>query len=253
MKDLIEQWKKDEKAFFRGWDFSYLKNRTKEGQPPWNYIKIAKELIKKAKSILDMGTGGGEIFSEILKVKPLPKKLVATEGYKPNVEVARKTLKPLNVKVIDFSMENVRKIPFKDEEFDLILNRHDAYDIKEVYRILKKGGKFLTQQVTHGNTKEIKKVFGLKPGNKFKEMQLKIQIKEFKKMGFKILEYGDWKGDYIFNDVGALVYYLKSIPWTVPNFSVDNHLNYLEKLQKKLEKDGKLKFTNKRFYILAEK
>ena len=34
--ELIEQWKKDEKAVFEGWDFSYLKERLITEKEPWN-------------------------------------------------------------------------------------------------------------------------------------------------------------------------------------------------------------------------
>ena len=76
--ELIEQWKKSEKAPFEGWDFSYIKGRYREGKPDWNYRVIAKKLIKKSNSVLDMATGGGEIFSEILNIYK-PKKT-----YPPN-------------------------------------------------------------------------------------------------------------------------------------------------------------------------
>lgn len=56
-----------------------------------------------------------------------------------------------------------------------------------------------------------------------------------------------------FKDVGAIVYFLKAIPWAVQDFSVDKHLDNLNRLQKKLEKDGFLKFSMGRFMILAEK
>ena len=42
MNDLYSQWKKDEKANFEGWDFSFLKDRWFEEQPPWNYEDEAK-------------------------------------------------------------------------------------------------------------------------------------------------------------------------------------------------------------------
>lgn len=38
-------------------------------------------------------------------------------------------------------------LPYEDESMDIIINRHESYDIYEVYRVLKKGGIFITQQV----------------------------------------------------------------------------------------------------------
>gem|GEM_PF-1972829 len=34
----------------------------------------------------------------------------------------------------------------------------------------------------------------------------------------------DWQGALCFTDVGAIVYYLKALPWPVPGFMVEMHL-----------------------------
>ena len=244
---LITQWKKDEKAVFKGWDFSYLGKRMIEPKLPWDYVKIAKKLMKKSDAVLDMETGGGEVFSSL---KPFPKHAVVYEGYKPNIPVARKRLKPYGVKVIE--CRNLKKLPFKDQEFDLILNRHGAINAKEIYRILKKGGIFFTQQVTGSDDdQDLVKEFGAK--RKFGDITLERYVKELKNAGFKIKASKKWKGKKIFKDVGAIVYYLKAIPWVVEGFSVKNNLKDLKKLQKKLEKNKGLKFDTARFMIVAEK
>lgn len=244
---LIEQWKKDEKATFKGWDFSYLKKRMIEPNPPWDYIKIAKKLIKKSSSVLDMETGGGEIFSLL---KPFPKKAIAYEGYKPNLPIARKKLKPLGVKVVE--CRNLKKLPFENKEFDLVLNRHGAINAKEIYRILKKDGIFFTQQITGSDdSQDLVKEFKAK--RKFSDINLERYVKELKEAGFKIQIAKKWKGKKIFKDVGAIVYYLKAIPWIVKNFSVKKNLSTLKKLQKKLDKEKELKFDTAKFMILAEK
>jgi len=247
MKDkLIEQWKKDEKAVFSGWDFSYLKERYSVENPPWNYKSIAKKLVKKSKAVLDVETGGGEVFAFFA---PFSGKAVAVEGYKPNVEVAKKKLEPLGVKILE--VNNVKNLPFKDEEFDLILNRNGAYDAKEIFRILEHGGLFLTQQVESSNMKDLKEFFGVE--SKFKDKTLVIAEKEFREAGFKIMKAHEWEGRYVFNDVGAVVYFLKAIPWIVDNFKIEYHIDHLKKLQKKLNEEGKLVFFQKLYLILGEK
>jgi hypothetical protein len=63
----------------------------------------------------------------------------------------------------------------------------------------------------------------------------------------------DWTGRMIFKDVGALVYYLKAVPWVVGGFSVDHHVPYLERQQIRLEQEGQLTFHQKLFVLKAEK
>jgi SAM-dependent methyltransferase len=244
---LIEQWKKDESAFFEGWDFSYLDTRMKVEGPPWDYAKMAKKLVAKSSSLLDIDTGGGEVLS---KLAPFPKKSFAVEGYKPNVKVAQKNLAKFGVKVIE--ADSSKKIPFDDSFFDLILNRHGTINSKEIHRVLKHGGIFYTQQVDcKRNFADLIKAFEGK--QKWTFNNLSYRKKEMKKLGFDIIDSAEWRGDIIFKDVGAIVYLLKSTPWTIDNFSVSSHLKHLEKLQKKLEKKGKLVFTLANFMILARK
>jgi ubiquinone/menaquinone biosynthesis C-methylase UbiE len=247
MKDFYTIWKKEEKTPFSGWDFSHLKNRMIEEKPPWNYNLLAKRLVKKSTAVLDMGTGGGEIFSSFA---PFPARAVATEGYPPNYIIAKKRLRSLNVKVIKFSNSLTRKMPFKKEEFDLILNRHDAFNSNELFRILQNNGIFLTQQVEEKNFADLMKVFGSKP--KWKNT-LKSNLQTLEKSGFTIKISKEWKGKIEFRDVGSIVYLLKSVPWIVEGFSVEKYLKQLQMLQDRLDKKGVLAFTKSNFLIKAQK
>lgn len=245
---LIQQWRKDELAPFQGWNFFYLKGRYREEKPSWNYKTITKKLIKKSNSVLDMATGGGEVFSEILSVFK-PKKAIAIEGYKPNVSVAKKSLKKYDVRVI--YVNEIKKLPFKDGEFDLVLNRHGGFNVNELARIISCKGLFFTQQVDGRNLKDLMKEFGTVP--KWKFNTLSNVTKNLKKVGFEIVDTKEWKGKTIFKDVGALIYFLKAIPWIVSDFSVKKYLTILEKFQKRIKNKSKLEFTARRFLILAKK
>lgn len=246
--DHIDQWKNQEKRQFSGWNFSYFKNKMIEEKPPWNYNTMAKKLVKKSKSMLDMGTGGGELFSMF---SPFPKHTVATEGYRPNLILAKKRLGALGVKVIDFSNSTARKMPFDDEEFDLVLNRHDAFYSREVFRILSDEGVFLTQQVGRDNLRDLVKKFDTT--SKYRNASFTAVKKELTEAGFTIKNARDWKGIVEFKDVKTIIYFLKAIPWIVPDFRVDKNLRHLEKLQSILDKGKKLVFTQHRYLILAQK
>jgi SAM-dependent methyltransferase len=38
-------------------------------------------------------------------------------------------------------------LPLADATFDLVINRHESFDAREVQRVLRPGGTFITQQV----------------------------------------------------------------------------------------------------------
>ncbi len=246
MKDLISQWKKEEQATFKGWDFSYLKGRYKRERPTWNYKEKAKKLIKEASALLDMGTGGGEILSSL---GPFPKHVIAIEGWPLNVSIAEKKLKPLGVKVV--AIDESKKLPFTDGEFDLVLNRQSAFNGREVFRVLQNKGNFLTQQVGGDNLKDLIQEFNTE--SKFKNWTLELAKEELEEVGFEIEQADEWLGKVEFKDVGALVYFLKAIPWIVKDFSVDGYLSVLQRLQNKINIKEKLIFTETRFLIQAKK
>jgi ubiquinone/menaquinone biosynthesis C-methylase UbiE len=246
MEELLKQWKRDEKASFKGWDFSYLEGRKKEDKTPWNYISMAKKLVKDSYKVLDIDTGGGEV---LFKIHP-PKGSFAVEGYKPNVKIAKECLKRIGVNVIEANSS--RSLPFKDGLFDLVLNRHGAINAKEIYRVLNNNGTFFTQQVD-ASTNLVDLISSFKGKPKWTFNNLKYRKKELEKLGFKVIKAKSRKGKIVFKDVGAIVYFLKSIPWLVDNFSVDSHIRYLKLLQKRLDSGEKLTFTLGNFIILAKK
>ena len=137
--ELKEIWKNEEKvAHIHGWDFSHIHGRYEEEMDlPWDYKRLIEQYINNDMYILDYDTGGGEF---LLSLNHPYNKTAATEGYQPNVELCKETLLPLG---IDFkACDNPANIPFQDESFNLIINRHGDFDAKEIYRLLKKGGLF---------------------------------------------------------------------------------------------------------------
>ena len=71
--------------------------------------------------------------------------------------------------------------------------------------------------------------------------------------GLTITRTQEWSGAFSFTDVGAIVYYLKAVPWLVPGFSVDTHLEELLALQRRLEAGGALDFCARKYLIEARK
>jgi hypothetical protein len=62
-----------------------------------------------------------------------------------------------------------------------------------------------------------------------------------------------WSGQFSFTDVGAIVYYLKFVPWLVPDFSVDRYAEQLLKLQRQLDRGEPLTFVARQYLIEAHK
>lgn len=76
---------------------------------------------------------------------PFPEKICATEVYEPNIPIAKSKLEPLGVQVVP--IEGDEKLPFENEQFDLIINKHEAYSSKELRRIISDNGTFLPNRL----------------------------------------------------------------------------------------------------------
>lgn len=179
------------------------------------------------------------------------KKTSATEGFQPNVELCREKLLPLGINFRECC--NPADIPYNSETFDMIINRHGAFDARELYRLLKKDGIFVTQQVGGDNDKDL--VDMVLPGTKglFSHLRLKEQIKVFEEAGFQIVRAEEAYRPIKFYDVGAFVWFARIIEWEFLDFSVDRCFERLLKMQGILEEKGEIEGTIHRYLIVARK
>ena len=248
INEHIQLWKAEENIFhIHGWDFSHIEGRYTEEELPWDYRQIILEHLKPEMRILDIDTGGGEF---LLSLNHPYENTAATEAYPPNVELCRQTLLPLGM---DFRPGDGKKPPFEDTSFDLVINRHGDFDAQEIYRILKPGGLFITQQVGAENDRELVELLCGKTELPFPEQYLSITSQKFRDAGFKILGSRECFRSIKFFDVGALVWFARIIQWEFPNFFVDTCMDGLLNAQKLLEQNGCIEGRTHRFLLVAQK
>ena len=233
---------------FSGWDFSWMKGRYYESDPFWNYRQLVLDRMKSVSSMLDMGTGGGEFLASL---PDLPKLTCATESYPPNIPIAAQRLEPLGVQVVPLMDEHT--LPFIDEQFDLVINRHESFDVNEVWRILKPGGIFLTQQVGPRNCVQLNQYLDAPLEPDVSLWKLDQEIDELNQAGFTILQSYEQVLESNFYDIGAVVFYLKVIEWQIDGFSVEKYESRLRDMHDLIEKQGAFYTTEHRFLIEAQK
>ena len=245
----LAQWQAEAEQPFTGWDFSYLHGRMREEPLPWDYLARAGALMAQADAVLDLETGGGE---KLLSLRDhWPRKVAVTEEYPPNVILARQRLQPLGVTVMATASDLNAPLPFAAGEFDLVINRHGAWNSAEVARILTPGGAFLTQQVDGNFADDLLAHFAAKPQWPFATMAFFGD--KLTEAGLELVTQAEYAGPLHLTDVGALVYYLKAVPWHVPDFSVEKYAATLLALhQQAVEQEG-LTFTARYYMIEARK
>ena len=242
--DLMSRWQKEEKEVFTGWDFSHLDGRYERTELPWDYRSEVKKYLKREMKLLDMGTGGGEF---LLTLDHPYENTTVTEGYSPNVDLIKNKLVPLGIRLCVVTDDKSLDLP--SDSFDMVINRHEAYDLNEVVRILKNGGMFITQQVAGDNDMMLSQ--RLIPGfrSAFPTHDLLHQKKAFEDHGLIVIYSDEALIPSCFYDVGAVVYYAKAIPWEFPGFSVEKCYSGLLDLHSDILKYGYISSNESRFII----
>lgn len=246
---LLDMWRFEERFPFMGWDFSHLDDRWSEDELPWNYDEIVRCVLSPDKKLLDMDTGGGEF---ILSLGHPYENTWVTESYEPNYDICLNELAPLGVDVVHVhSSED--GLPYGDSCFDLIINRHGGYCPDEVYRCLKPGGLFITEQVGARNNMQLSRRLIPDYSPEFPLHDLSHECERFIRAGFRVIDRVEAFPKLRFFDIGALVYYAGIIEWEFPGFSVDRCAKELLSLQKELQENGFIPSLQHRFLIVAKK
>jgi SAM-dependent methyltransferase len=230
---------------FSGWAFPDMRVRLLEDGPPWDYEALVREYAGGSTAALDLGTGGGEFVARLRDA--LPARTVVTEEWEVNAPVAHKRLAPLGVAAVRCRSLS---LPFADEAFDLVFDRHEELDPAEVARVLAPGGCLVTQQVGRTN---------------WQELQLHFP---------RMTDFGDIRGEYAYGfasaaltvvrneshdyrvayeSLGDIVFMLLVAPWTIPDFTVERDLDALLALEERCTTADGLVMTWSRFLLIAEK
>ncbi|WP_433744309.1 class I SAM-dependent methyltransferase [Falsibacillus pallidus] len=249
-EELFQFYAKQAKEPFSGWDFSYITETGRMDSEPlsWSYGSMVIKELRDVNSLLDMGTGGGEFLSML---RPLPAHTAATEGYEPNIPVARDRLKPFGIDVKRVEEDDI--LPFEDGEFNLVINRHESFSASEVKRVLSPGGTFITQQVGGLDLQGLNLSLCAIEEFGYAHWNMDYAREQLKKEGFLEIEGAEEFPITRFFDIGAIIYYLKAIPWQIEDFTVEKYRKPLMEIHDEIERRGYIDFKSHRFYLTAKR
>jgi len=228
----------------RGWKFAY-EPVALDTPAPWNYEARARALFGGACQVIDLGTGGGEVYAQILAGGQ--SRAVATEGWRPNVKVAAGRLGPLGVPVVHAL--NLA-LPFAAESFDLVLDRHEELAPAEVARVLRPGGRALTQQVHPDYHAELRAFF---PRMTIFEPHDVTYPRGLAAAGMNVVDLRHHSRRVAYRQLGHLVYFLVAAPWTIPDFEVEADLEALLAVERQLGGPDGIVLTDPRYLLEARK
>lgn len=230
---------------FSGWSFHDLDVRDLDPTEPWDYVAVAREFAASAGGVIDFGTGGGEMYSKI--VAGIDAHFVASEEWDVNAAVAQRRLQPLAVDVVRGQSE---RPAFRDATFGLALSRHEAIEPKEVARILRPGGVFVTQQVAKEHWQEIREFFPRKTvwPDHFVEYRRDLEA-----AGCDIVRtgYHTWRRAYA--TIGEIAFMLMVAVWEIPGFDPVAEIDSLLALADRRGDERGIVLTNALYLIVARK
>ena len=231
-----------------GWDFSWFEGRATEERPSWGYARMMAERMGRARAALDIQTGGGEVLAGIPAPPPV---LAATESWPPNLGIARENLTPLGATVIEAADD--ADLPFAAESFDLVVSRHPT-EVRwgEIARVLRPGGTYLSQQVGAGSNRELTDFMmgpqPVRPGS-----SARWASGQAERVSLTVVDLREEALRTVFNDIAAVVYFLRKVLWTVPGFTVEGYRDRLRLLHEKIQAEGPFVAHAQRFLIEARK
>ena len=232
-----------------GWDFSWLDGRATEERPSWGYQRLMSRQLATASAGLDLDTGGGEVLAG---APTFPPTMVATESWPPNAALATKLLHPRGVVVVATRDEPF--LPFADEAFDLVTSRHPIMvRWNEIARVLRPGGSYFAQQIGPATMSELVEYFIGPQPEKWAELHPDAQSAQAQSAGLHIVQMRMERLRAEFFDVAAVIYFLRKVVWTVPDFSVDRYREQLRALHDRIEADGHLVAHSTRVLVEARK
>ncbi|EME96957.1 class I SAM-dependent methyltransferase [Streptomyces mobaraensis NBRC 13819 = DSM 40847] len=232
-----------------GWDFSWLDGRATEERPSWGYQKLMAGRLAGASAALDVQTGGGEVLAG---ASVLPPTMVATESWPPNVAKATALLHPRGAVVVAASDEP--PLPFADAAFDLVTSRHPATVWwSELARVLRPGGTYFAQHVGPASVFELVEFFlGPQPEARRKRHP-DDESAAARAAGLEVVDVRSERLRMEFFDIGAVVYFLRKVLWTVPGFTVDLYRDRLRELDERIRAEGAFVAHSSRVLFEARK
>jgi SAM-dependent methyltransferase len=235
-------------APIEGWDFSWFEGRATEQRPSWGYAVLLSERLAHARSALDIQTGGGEAFAwAIQRASRQPERLAATESWAPNAALASSRLGLLGVAV--FRVENDEALPFVDEAFDLVSSRHPVKVVwEEIARVLRDGATFLSQMVGVGSNRELYEYL-MGPQDRDTSRSPEVAVADAESAGLHLVDLREEALEVAFFDIGAVVHFLRKVPWTVPDFTVERYYDRLVELYAEIRRNGRFISHSQRYLI----
>ena len=237
-----------------GWNFSKM-NYSVKRLTDYDYYKEVIKHITPTTKILDIGCGSAE---KTIRFYSLAKKTYLTDFEPEMLSKAKKNIEKYYgqsdknrnkfiLKVLDCN----GPFDFEDNFFDLVVSRHCGANMKEVFRVLKKGGVFISEDYSNDDCYEIKEIF--ERGQSFKEEPLyKKQMNECIESGFSEIKFLKFEEIEYYKSIEDLKFLLHHTP-IIGGFDDEKDAETLQKFIEKYSTKTGIQLNRKLYAFTVKK
>lgn len=220
-----------------GWNFSKAKYHV-EQDVAYDYYKAVVQEITPQTKLLDIGCGSAE---KSCRYFAFAKQVVGIDAEPEMLKRARaNAVKYYGEKADKFQFQTgdcFGVFEFVDQEFDLVVSRHCGANMSEVFRVLKKNGVFVSEDIDRDDCLELKNYFSRGQNYGKEELEKQVVMNECLKIGFSKIELLNFE-QHEFYDVESLVYLLEHTP-ILNGFDKECDMEILKKYCDDFYVDGK--------------
>src|SRR5688572_13500967 len=232
-----------------GWNFSRV--RARYDPVPWNYVDVVRQYLKPQDRVLDIGTGGGEIF---LSLAPYFGEGIGIDQNTAMIDVAKRNQSALALDNISLLVMEGSALRFDAGEFDVVLLRHLRVYVSEIVRVLRKRGYFITQMVGQRSSLNILDSFGWTPSSFGSDWwQTVAQLADqFLLHGCRIVAQAEYDVPYWFYDLESFMFWLMSVPWP-EEIELEKHWQNINRVLETSQTERGIETNEHRGFLIVQK
>jgi SAM-dependent methyltransferase len=136
----------------------------------------------------------------------------------------------------------------------LVTSRHPvSVRWTEIFRVLRPGGTYFAQHIGPATMAELVEFFIGPQPEKWAEFHPDTVSAQAQAGGLRMVDLRMERLRAEFFDIGAVVYFLRKVIWTVPDFTVDRYRDRLRELHERIETEGPFVAHSTRVLVEARK
>jgi SAM-dependent methyltransferase len=232
-----------------GWDFS----RLRAGHAPllWDYGHVVRQYLRPTDRVLDIGTGGGEIFFSLAACFG---EGVGIDQDPAMIEAARRNRSSLSLGHMSLAVMEGSDLGFDADTFDVVLLRHLRVYVDEIVRVLRQGGYFITQMIGQRSSLNILDAFGWTPASFGPDWWQPVDelADWFQRLGCRMVARAEYDLPCWFHDPESFLFWLMSVPWP-EEIELDKHWKNINRVLETTHTERGIETNEHRGLLIVQK